>query len=105
MPSSLTILFCIFIHLFIYLMLECNTLNYSVVSVSAVQHSDPVLYIFFFKIFFLFSGLHLWHIEVPRLGVEAEIQLLAYAQPQQHQIQAAFVTYATACSNTGSLTH
>ena len=35
--------------------------------------------------------------EIPRLGVKLELQL--------HQIQAASETYATACDNTGSLTH
>ena len=35
---------------------------------------------FFFLSFFLFVflGLHSWHMEVPRLGVESEVQLLAY---------------------------
>ena len=28
---------------------------------------------------FCFLGLHLWHMEVPRLGVESELQLLAFA--------------------------
>ena len=28
--------------------------------------------------FLLFSGPHPWHMEVPRLGVESELQLLAY---------------------------
>ena len=28
--------------------------------------------------FFFFSGLHLWHMEVARPGVERELQLLAY---------------------------
>ena len=28
--------------------------------------------------FFSFLGLHPWHVEVPRLGVEWELQLLAY---------------------------
>ena len=28
---------------------------------------------------FCFLGMHLWHMEVPRLGVELELQLLAYA--------------------------
>ena len=27
---------------------------------------------------FVFSGPHLWHMEVPRLGSELELQLLAY---------------------------
>ena len=29
-------------------------------------------------VFFIFSGPHLWHMEVPRLGVESELQLLVY---------------------------
>ena len=28
---------------------------------------------------FVFLGLHPWHTEVPRLGVESELQVLAYA--------------------------
>ena len=30
-------------------------------------------------LFLPFSGPHLWHMEVPKLGVELELQLLAYA--------------------------
>ena len=33
-------------------------------------------YLFFF---FFFLGPHLWHMEVPRVGVESELQLPAYA--------------------------
>ena len=29
--------------------------------------------LFFIFIFCLFLGLHLWHVEVPRLGVELEL--------------------------------
>ena len=29
-------------------------------------------------LFLSFLGLHLWHMEVPRLGVKLELQLLAY---------------------------
>ena len=36
------------------------------------------LFVYLF-IYFVFLGLHLWHIEVPRLGVESELQLLAHA--------------------------
>ena len=34
---------------------------------------------FFFFIFFYFLWPHLWHVEIPRLGVELEPQLLATA--------------------------
>ena len=32
-----------------------------------------------FCILFFFLGLQIWHMEVPRLGVQSELQLLAYA--------------------------
>ena len=32
-----------------------------------------------FFIFFVFLGMHPWHTEVPRLGVESELQPLVYA--------------------------
>ena len=54
---------------------------------------------------FLFLWLHLWHMEVLRLGVELELPLGPMPQPHQHQMRAASVTYTTACINTGSLTH
>ena len=37
--------------------------------------------------------------EVPRLGVDLELQLPASPQPQPHGIQAASGTYSTACGN------
>ena len=37
--------------------------------------------------------------KVPRLGVKSELQLQAYAQPQQQQIQATSETYTAACGN------
>ena len=40
--------------------------------------------------FFVFLGLHPWHVELPRLEVKSELQLLAYT---------------TAHGNAGSLTH
>ena len=35
------------------------------------------LFIFYFYFIFCFLGLHLWHMKVPRLGVESELQLPA----------------------------
>ena len=43
--------------------------------------------------------------EVPGLGVESELQLLAMPQPQQLRIWAASVTYTTVHGNAGSLIH
>ena len=53
---------------------------------------------------FRFLGLHLWHMEVPRLGVELELQPPAYTTATT-QDPATSATYTTAHSNAGSLTH
>lgn len=54
-------------------------------------------------IIFLFLQPHLWAMEVPGLGFEAELQAytIATAPPD---IQATSLTYPVACSNSGSLT-
>ena len=36
-------------------------------------------YLFFILYYFCFLGLHLWHMEVSRLGVKLELQLPAYS--------------------------
>ena len=41
--------------------------------------------------------------DVPRLGVELDLQLLAYTKPYQHEIQAMSVTDSTAHGNPGFL--
>ena len=43
--------------------------------------------------------------EVPRLGGELELQLLAYATATATLIQATSATYTTAHGNVGSLTY
>ena len=43
--------------------------------------------------------------EVPRLGVESELQPPAYATRQHGGIGVTSTTYAAACGNTGYLTH
>ena len=43
--------------------------------------------------------------EIPKLGVESEVQLPAIATATATQIQAVSVTYTTAHGNAGSLTH
>ena len=45
---------------------------------SAFGRRMEVCFFFFFFFFSCFLGPHLWHMEVPRLGVELELQLLAY---------------------------
>ena len=53
---------------------------------------------FCFLFVFVFLGLYLQHMEVPSLGVQAELQL------QQRGIRITSVTYTIAHSNAGSLT-
>ena len=60
-----------------------------------------------FYYYFVFLRPHLRHMEVPRLGVQAELKSLAtaIATATANGIWAASVTYATVHSNTRSLTH
>ena len=55
--------------------------------------------------FFYFLGLHMWHMEVPRLGVKSELSCHPTPQPQQPGIQGESSTYTTAHDNAGRLTH
>ena len=65
------------------------------------NHFSFFLYLFFF----FFLGLHLQHMRVPRLGVESELQLLAYTTATATRIQATSSTYTTPHGNTGTLTN
>ena len=58
---------------------------------------------FFFSCLFL--GSHMWHMEVPRRGVEMELSRQSTPQVQQHQSQASAATCTIAHGNTRSLTH
>ena len=63
--------------------------------------------LFFVVVCSCFLWPHLQHMEFPRLVVELELQLLAYATATAiaHRIQATSVTYTIAHSNARSLTH
>ena len=37
-----------------------------------------IFFFIFYFLFFVFLGLHLQHMEVPRLGVESQLQLVVY---------------------------
>ena len=62
-------------------------------------------YSFCFILIFLFLGLYMRHMEVPRLGVKSELQLPAYAAATAMPDGTTSATYTTAYSNMGSLTH
>ena len=46
-----------------------------------------------FFLFFYFLGPHPWHMEIPRLEVQSELQLMAYTTVPQRQIRATSATY------------
>ena len=52
--------------------------------------------------FFIFLGPYLWHMEVPRLRVESELQLLAYTTVTATWIRVMSATLTTAHGNAGS---
>ena len=60
---------------------------------------------FLFVCLFVFRSPYLWHMEVPRLDVESELQVLACATATATGIWDVSVTYTTADSNRRSLTH
>ena len=68
-------------------------------------HSTQNFFLSFFFFLFFFKWLHLHHMEVPRLGVESELQLRPIPQPQQCGIWAGSATDMTAHGNAESLTH
>ena len=58
-----------------------------------------------FSLFFFFLQQHPQHMEVPRQGVESELQLSPTPKPWQHRLWATSVTYPAAYNNAGYLTH
>ena len=60
---------------------------------------------FLFLFFFFFLGPHPWHMEVPRPGVESELQHQTTPQPQPHQIPAHLWPTLQLVATAGSLTH
>ena len=59
----------------------------------------------FFFFFFFFLGLQMWHMQVPRLGVKSELQLLAYATVIATPDPSHICSLHTPHGNTRSLTH
>ena len=46
--------------------------------VKVFEKEGTFFFLFYYFILFLFLELYLWHMEVPRLGIESELQLPAY---------------------------
>ena len=59
------------------------------------------------KSFCLFLGgrAHTWDMDIPRLGAESELQLLAFTTATATWVQAVSPPYTTARGNAGTLTH
>ena len=66
---------------------------------------EIIFYFYFSLVKFLFLALHLRHLEVPRPGIESELQLPAYTTATATWDSRRSVTYTTAHSNVRSLTH
>ena len=64
-----------------------------------------VLQAFFFVLFCFFFVLHPEHMDVPRLGIELELQLPAYTTDTAMQDSRCLCALTTALSSTISLTH
>ena len=71
--------------------------NFSLEIGGGISRLLPFLF-FFFYFFFLLLELHLRRMEVPRVGIQSELQRLGYTTATALQIQATSVTYTTAQS-------
>ena len=76
---------------------------YTINSVSDPKQISKIL-VFCFCLFFL-GGLHLWDIEVPRLGVKLELQVPAYTTVTAMPDLSCVYDLNPAHHNAGSLTH
>ena len=63
----------------------------------------PLFFLKFFFFFFVFLGPHPWHMEVPRLGIESELQLLTYATAAAIPYPSMSVICTTTHGSAGSL--
>ena len=63
----------------LYLVIDLNHWNYQFIYKSILRHFC-IFQIFFFFFFFVFLGQHPQHLEVSRLGVQSELQPLAYTR-------------------------
>ena len=103
------LIFCILSYRRCLYILEINILSISSF-VNIFSHSSLFFHLFrvsFSVQTFFFGGgveTHLQHMAVPVLGVELELQLLAYVPAQQHGIWAVSVTF-TIAHNIRSLTY
>ena len=64
-----------------------------------------MLIFFFFLSFFVFLGPHPQHMEVPRLGIQSELQLPAYSRAAVMPDLSCICNPNQAHNNAGSLTH
>ena len=69
-------------------------------------HTLSSFFFFFFFCFYVFFRAEpVVPMEIPRLEVQSELLLLAYARAKQHQTGAMSMTYTTAHGSARSLTH
>ena len=68
-----------------------------------VSYKEQVFYLLY--LFFVFLGPHLQQMEVPRLGIESELQLLAYTTATETWDLSQPLTCTAAHGKAGFLTH
>ena len=80
------------------------SLTHDSIRLFVLNYCSFFFFFFDFFLFFWFLWQHLWYLEVSRLRVKSEPQLPTYTTVNCG-IGVTSVTYTTAHSNTGSLTH
>ena len=106
---------CIYIYfvcLFVCFEHQCHYAMRNLLRVWFFQQLWTFIHVYMYKIYVLcvcvcvcvccFLGTHLWHMEVPRLAVELELQQPAYTKATAMWILATSATYPTAHGNVGS---
>ena len=76
-------------------------LNYYQTGSYTDRYQNNIIYLFIF----VFLELHPWHMEVPRLGAESELQLPAYVTAAAMQDSSCICNLLHSSGNTTSLTH
>ena len=92
-------------HLTLHNLLDRDTFLFKIVNWLQCQmsYAHPFFLSFFFFFFFLWQ--HSWHMEVFRLGVLSELQLLAFTTATATLDPSSICHLCSTCGNAGHLTH
>ena len=97
---------CMCIYVCIYVCIYMYVYMYVYICMYVCMYIYTCMYIYIYIFWsFVFLGLHLRHMEVPRLGVQSELKPLANTTATATQDLSLPATYITAHGNARSLTH